>query len=418
MNNSNYVMSVSLLNEQIKSLLSSSFSRISVEGEISSVTYHNSGHIYFSIKDESSSIKCIMWKSNTHKLKFTLQRGEKIIVNGSINVYTPRGEYQIIASSIEPYGKGALSLAFEQLKEKLSKKGYFDERYKKAIPKYPKKIAIVTAKGGAALQDMLNIASRRWALVDIVVFDTLVQGDGASYEIANAIKRADNYGVDVIIVGRGGGSIEDLWAFNEELVADAIFEASTPIVSAVGHEVDFLISDFVADLRAPTPSAAMELILPDSNELLYTLDDIFNSLNRRVNEIIHIKSERLKSLELSIKSNSAQKRLKLLDENFKILKSRLDEAIEYKLSKLKDETISIQKSLIDTIDTNIRTKESRVNNIAERLTINNPHNKVKEGWGEIIKDGKRVALANISIGEEFEIYDGKNRVRVKVIDKS
>ncbi len=411
------VISISSLNEKIKSLLEAHFQRISVEGEISSVTYHNSGHIYFSIKDERSTLKCVMWRSNTFKLKFRLERGEHIVVSGYIGVYTPRGEYQMIASSIEPYGKGALAVAFEQLKKKLSSKGYFDDRRKKPIPKFPKLIAIVTAHGGAALQDMLNIASRRWPLVDIVVFDTAVQGDGASLEISQAIKRADRFGADVIVVGRGGGSIEDLWAFNEEVVADAIFEATTPVVSAVGHEVDFLISDFVADLRAPTPSAAMEMILPDSDEMLYTLDNIYDSLNRRIGEIVHLKSEKIKALEVSMRNYSAENRLRLLYESFVSIGYKMDETMRYRLIRLESEIAPIRDRLESVISSIVSQRENRVKNIHNALEMNAPSKKLKEGWGEIVKSGKRVPLSAISIGDEFEIDDGTTIIKAKAVDK-
>ena len=413
----NSVMSVSSLNEKIKSLLEAHFQRISVEGEISSVTYHSSGHIYFSIKDDKSTLKCVMWRSNTARLKFRLERGEHIVVSGNISVYTPRGEYQMIATSIEPYGKGALALAFEQLKKKLSAKGYFDSAHKKPVPKYPKKIAIVTAYGGAALQDMLNIASRRWPLVSIYVFDTAVQGEGASFEIADAIRRADRYGADVIIAGRGGGSVEDLWAFNEEAVADAIFEAVTPVVSAVGHEVDTLISDFVADLRAPTPSAAMEMILPDADEILYTLDELFESMKRRITDIIHNKADRAKSLEISMKNYSAENRLRLLYESFASVGYKMDETMRYRLIRLESEIEPIRERLQNGINRVIREKEDRVKTLFNTFEMNNPSKKVKEGWGEVVKDSRRVPLSAISVGEEFDINDGKTIVRAKAVDK-
>jgi len=417
MQNTTSIMSVTALNEKIKSLLEATFYNISVEGEIASVTYHSSGHIYFSIKDENSSIKCVMWRSHASRLKFTLKKGECIVITGSIGVYTPRGDYQFIAKSIEPYGKGALALAFEQLKEKLQAKGYFDRARKKPLPKFPKKIAIVTALGGAALQDMLNIASRRWPLVEIVVFDTLVQGEDAPIEIARAIARADRYGVDIMIVGRGGGAIEDLWAFNEEIVADAIYNASTPIVSAVGHEVDTLISDFVADLRAPTPSAAMEIILPDSNEMLIYLDDLLDRYRYRIDTIIGSKEERLKSLESSIKSHSAINRLKMLEDRFTSLKNSLDEAIRYRISKFEADLMPIRSRLKESIYMRLKQKQDRLNSLKNSFEINNPSLKTKEGWVEITIDGKRVPLSSLRVGEIFTLTDSSTQISAKVIDK-
>ena len=252
------LITVSALNEKIKSLLEATFMHIRLEGEIASVTYHSSGHVYFSLKDDRSSLRCVMWRSNAARLKFRLEKGAHVVIDGSVGVYTPRGEYQLIAVSVEPYGRGALAVAFEQLKKRLEAQGYFASERKKPLPRYPRRIALVTAAGGAALQDMLKVARKRWPLTELIVVDTPVQGEGAAESIARAIAYADTLGADIIVTGRGGGSVEDLWAFNEEAVAEAIFRAHTPVVSAVGHEVDTLISDFVADLRAPTPSAAMD----------------------------------------------------------------------------------------------------------------------------------------------------------------
>jgi exodeoxyribonuclease VII large subunit len=274
-------ISVTELNNQIKSILDSHFEVVLVKGEVSKVTYHTSGHLYFTLKDESSSINCAMWRSNLKKLKFELKSGDEVFVYGAVNLYVPRGEYKLIATDIEPVGVGALQIAFERLKEELLKLGYFDESKKKSIPKFPKRIAIITSETSAALQDMLRIAKKRWLLSKFYLFNVLVQGEGAAEDIARKIEIADNFkfddnrGFDLIIVGRGGGSKEDLWAFNERVVADAIFNAKTPIISAVGHEIDFLISDFVADKRAATPSNTIEIALPDKNEILMYIDEMF-----------------------------------------------------------------------------------------------------------------------------------------------
>lgn len=256
-----HTLSVSSLNEQIKGLLEESFSRVLVEGELSRITFHNSGHIYFTLKDSLSSISCVMFRTNANKLKFQLKEGQKVIIDGALTLYKPRGSYQINCFSIEPSGQGALALAYEQLKQKLSDKGYFAQEIKKELPKFPKKIAFITSATGAALQDMLRVANSRFRAIEVDIYDVLVQGNYAATSIVQALRVADTKAYDIIVIGRGGGSIEDLWAFNEEIVADAIFEAKTFIVSAVGHEIDYLISDFVADLRAPTPSAAMQMCL-------------------------------------------------------------------------------------------------------------------------------------------------------------
>ena len=261
------VLTVSELTKEIKLTLEEQFDQISVEGEISNFKAHVSGHWYFSLKDANASISCAMWKGFNNYVFFTPQDGMKVIVNGKITVYPPRGNYQIDVRSMKPAGEGELQATFEALKKKLSEEGLFDEEFKKTIPEFPNKIGIVTAIDGAAFRDMISVAKRRFPLVELVIAPSKVQGSGAAEMIAKSIgllnKQKD---IGVIIVGRGGGSIEDLWAFNEEIVARAIFASKIPIISGVGHEIDFTIADFVADLRAPTPSAAMELATPDKDE--------------------------------------------------------------------------------------------------------------------------------------------------------
>ena len=263
-------VSVSQLNNYIKRVLdaNSYLADIKVCGELSNFKLHSSGHIYASLKDEGGVIKLVMFRSSAQHLKFRPEDGMKVIVRGRISVYEQGGIYQMYAESIEPDGEGSLYAAFEKLKAKLAESGMFDDIHKKPIPRFPTRIGVVTAKGGAALQDILNITSRRYPLAEIVLFPVSVQGTSASGEIANAINYMNKTNsCDVMIVGRGGGSIEDLWAFNEGIVAHAIFNSQIPIVSAVGHETDFTIADFVADLRAPTPSAAAELVCPSALEL-------------------------------------------------------------------------------------------------------------------------------------------------------
>ncbi|WP_300899841.1 exodeoxyribonuclease VII large subunit, partial [uncultured Helicobacter sp.] len=272
-------LAVSELNAQIKSILEQTFMDILVCGEISSVKIHTSGHIYLTLKDEHSSIRCVMFKGNARSLKMTLEVGQNVEINGAISVYSPKGEYQILCKSIALAGIGELSRAFEALKTKLSAKGYFDSAHKKPLPRFPKRIALLTSATGAAKEDMLKVAQKRWENIHITLFNTIVQGVEAKDSIVRNIALADSFfgtkeGFDVLIIGRGGGSMEDMWAFNEECVAEAIFAARTPIVSAVGHEIDTFISDFVADIRAPTPSAAMEILLPDKNEYLRLLDEM------------------------------------------------------------------------------------------------------------------------------------------------
>ncbi len=267
-----HIYSVSELTTEVKVLLETSIPVIWLEGEISNITFHSSGHLYFSLKDRDAQISAVMWRSRNASLFFTPQDGMKVLAMGRVTVYQKRGVYQFDVIKLQPAGIGELQLAFEQLKQKLQEEGLFDEEHKKEIPAYPDRIGIVTSPTGAAIQDLLNVLNRRYPGIEIVLAPVKVQGDGAAEEIATAIDDFNAFGeVDVLIVGRGGGSLEDLWAFNEEIVARSIFRSGIPVISAVGHEIDFSISDFVADLRAPTPSSAAELAVPDRDELAHRL---------------------------------------------------------------------------------------------------------------------------------------------------
>ncbi len=271
--NRGQVYSVSAINRFIKDMFSNEYalSVVFVKGEISNCKYHSSGHVYFTLKDASSSLACVMFAGDRRGLSFRLTDGQEVVIGGTINVYERDGKYQLYAKKITLAGDGVLYEKYEQLKRKLEEKGYFDEKRKKPLPRYVKRVGIVTARTGAAVQDMMQIAARRNPYVQLILYPAKVQGDGASDTIVEGLRRLDSHGVDVIIVGRGGGSIEDLWAFNEEKTAQAIFECQTPIVSAVGHETDTTIADYVADLRAPTPSAAAELVVYDVRQALEQL---------------------------------------------------------------------------------------------------------------------------------------------------
>ncbi|MEA3418633.1 MAG: exodeoxyribonuclease VII large subunit [Campylobacterota bacterium] len=405
------MMTVSSLNTKIKSLLEATFMHIKVEGEIASVTYHqSSGHVYFSIKDNKSSIKCVMFRSSAQKLKFRLEKGEHIVVEGSVGVYTPRGEYQFYAVHIEPFGRGALALAYEQLKEKLKQKGYFDKENKKSIPKMIQKIVLVTAKESAALHDMLKIIEKRWPLLDIVIIDTLVQGENASAEIARALYYADTLDADIIVTGRGGGSAEDLWAFNEEVVADALFLLQTPVVSAVGHEVDILISDFVADLRAPTPSAAIEMILPDKQELLYTLDDLFQRFQDVIKQTLYHKEKRVKQREEELRRFSIATRLKQLLEEFSRVEEEYRRIMEYKLIQFSAALPLIQKSLHQQTGFILEQKIHQSFALEQQYLSNNPRKRAKEGWAKISVKGKSTCLKSIEPGMELTLEDADTKI--------
>jgi len=411
------MMSVSSLNIKIKSLLEATFMHILVEGEVASVTYHTSGHVYFSVKDKESSIKCVMWRSSVSRLKFRIEKGMHIVVEGSVGVYTPRGEYQFYVVKVEPYGQGALALAYEQLKEKLKAKGYFDAHRKKPIPKHIKKIALVTAKDSAALHDMLKIIEKRWALVEVFIVDTLVQGESAALQIAKSLKYADSLNADIVIVGRGGGSTEDLWSFNEEVVADAVFAMNTPVVSAVGHEVDVLISDFVADLRAPTPSAAIEMILPDSQEILYTLDELIQRYRQYIGQKLNQSTQTLKHFEEILLRSSPIRRLGESQLEFKRLEEEFKRMINYRLERFEIELPEIKKSLDKNIHFIVQQKEQHLEYISKKIKLNDPKLQCKKGWAQVLLNGKTVNLHELEINDKFIVEDASVKIEVLCLGK-
>jgi exodeoxyribonuclease VII large subunit len=262
------VLTVSELTAQIRASLEEAFPAVRVSGEISNLARPASGHVYLTLKDSQAQIRGVVWRNTASKLKFNLTDGLEVVAHGRLSVYPPRGDYQLYVEELQPKGMGALELALRQLMDKLQKRGWFDAERKKPLPRYPRRIGIVTSPSGAAVRDMLRILPRRWPAADIVLCPVLVQGEGAAAEIAAAVRRLNFLrAVDVMIVGRGGGSLEDLWAFNEEVVAEAIVLSRIPVVSAVGHQTDFTVSDFVADVRAATPSEAAELVVPDRAEV-------------------------------------------------------------------------------------------------------------------------------------------------------
>lgn len=286
--------SVSQITSLIRNTLETTFQGIWIEGEISNLKIPSSGHIYFILKDETSQIRAVAFRHKNRFFNFQPQDGMKVLIQGRVTVYESRGEYQILVEHIEPRGKGALQIAFEQLKVKLKAEGLFAPEAKKPIPPYPEVIGIITSPTGAAIQDMLKIIHRRFTGVKIIINPVKVQGEEAAAEIARAIEELNNFsGIDVLIIGRGGGSMEDLWAFNEELVARAIFQSRIPVISAVGHEIDFTISDFVADLRAPTPSAAAELVVKNKQELIEKINFLQKKMHKNIRHQLDLFSHRL-----------------------------------------------------------------------------------------------------------------------------
>ena len=292
-------LTVSQLTKYIKYKLDNDVNlrEVYLKGEISNFKAHTRGHFYFTIKDEGSRINAVMFASSASKVKFTPEDGMKILVTGRISVYEATGGYQIYVNEMMEDGVGNLYVAFEQLKKKLASEGLFDDRYKKPIPKIPERVGVITASTGAAIRDIISTINRRFPLTEVILLPSLVQGEGAKEDIVRQIKRAEDYNLDVLIVGRGGGSIEDLWAFNEEIVARAIFECPIPIISAVGHEIDFTIADFVADLRAPTPTGAAEIAVPNKTDVINYINQLNLRSRKAVGTILELKKKRLDNIK-------------------------------------------------------------------------------------------------------------------------
>ncbi|MDA7818035.1 exodeoxyribonuclease VII large subunit [Sulfurimonas sp.] len=409
------ILNVSSLNEQIKGLLEESFSRVLVEGELSRITFHNSGHIYFTLKDSSSAISAVMFRGNASKLKFQLKEGMKVILDGAITLYKPRGSYQINCFSIEPSGQGALALAYEQLKQKLSEKGYFNPEIKKELPKFPKSIALITSATGAALQDMLRVANLRYRAISIDIYDVLVQGDSSAQSIVNALILADKKNYDIIVVGRGGGSIEDLWSFNEEIVADAIFNSTTPIVSAVGHEIDWVISDFVADLRAPTPSAAMQMTLPDSNELYQYIDSISSTYEQYINQKLYSAKQELKHLASSYSQHSIEKKIRLKKDEIKSLKDNLTQTMLFKLNNYQKSLESVKSRFPSLIDSKVNMAKNQIKSLENMFESNHPKLKTKRGFAQLSKDSSVIDISSLHVDDVFEVQSDEVSISAKVI---
>ena len=317
-----YIYTVSQLTSSIKIVLEDSFQNIWVDGEISNFKAV-AGHFYFTLKDDKSELKCVFFKSSNEKIKFEIKDGMQVLCRGKISIYEQRGVYQLYVARIEPKGIGELQLAFEQLKEKLFKEGLFDEAHKKPIPLLPERIGIVTSITGAAIRDILHVLNKRFSNVEVIINPVKVQGDEAKEEISSAIEEFNRLGnVDVMIVGRGGGSLEDLWAFNEEIVARAIYNSKIPVISAVGHEIDWTISDFVADLRAPTPSVAAEMVIAKKSELADRLDEIEKKIINFPTDIVMEYEQRLDEIEDGI-GLRFRHYMQLKEENFKLLSEKI-----------------------------------------------------------------------------------------------
>lgn len=382
MNHDKY-LSVGALTKYLKNKFDNDMNlrTVYLKGEISNFKSHTTGHFYFTIKDEYSRINAIMFSSNARKLAFTPTDGMKILVTGRVSIYEATGNYQIYVDDMLEDGVGNLYIAFEQLKEKLSKEGLFDSKYKKPIPKIPMKIGIITASTGAAIKDILSTLKRRFPLAETYLFPCLVQGENAAPDIVTKLNQADEMDLDVIILGRGGGSIEDLWPFNEEIVARAVFSAKTPIISAVGHEIDYTIADFVADLRAPTPTGAAEMAVPNLADLV----SYINQLNIRLNESIFKKINITKLFLDSLKNSFVIKNPMIMYEN---KKQRLDNILE-KLQKNIKHNLELNKNKLNNIKRNhlllnpknlYKDEVIKLSTIIEKLELVNPLNVLKRGF--------------------------------------
>lgn len=408
------MQSVSELTEQIKSLMEATFLHVSVSGEVSRVTYHTSGHLYFTLKDSKSSISCVMFRGNNQKLKFRVEDSMMVDISGSISVYAPRGSYQINCVSLNPSGSGALALAYEQLKKELHEKGYFSQ--KRPLPKLPKHIALVTSKTGAALQDMLNVAKQRYPLVKITLYDTLVQGENAKYAICEAIKKAQNSKADIIVVGRGGGSVEDLWAFNEKEVALALYESKIPTVSAVGHAIDSLITDFVADLSAPTPSAAMEMILPDINQMKISIDDMMDKFSKNYAYILQNFQIKLNSLANELNILSPKAKLALISKEILTLTQALTQKQTYNLEIFSKNQQARLAEFQGAYKRLLAQKQANLEALELTFTNKNPKDGIKKGYAQIVKDDKPLELEKLKKDDIFSLLNAHEEVISKVLD--
>ena len=405
------VYSVTQVNSYIKNMFSQDFllRRLSVKGEVSNCKYHTSGHIYFTLKDRGGTLAAVMFAGQRRGLQFRLEEGQQVIVKGTVDVYERDGKYQLYAQEIELAGRGDLYVKFEKLLRELEEMGMFDAQYKRPIPKYAKRVGIVTAPTGAAVRDIINISRRRNPYVQLILYPALVQGEGAKDSIVHGIRTLDAMGLDVLIVGRGGGSIEDLWAFNEEEVARAIFACETPVISAVGHETDVTISDYVADLRAPTPSAAAELAVFDYGRFLADLEARKRKLNREMGFFLDSVKGRLRQDELKIQIHHPQR---IINEKRQRL-ADIEDVMNRRLTKLIEDN---KRSVTVKADALERTMERRLEHDKKRLALAStklwglsPLKKLGQGYGFVTDEsGERLASVKQA--------PAGSRIRVQVAD--
>lgn len=389
------ILSVTDITRQIKGVLESGFPDILVQGEISNFKLHSSGHLYFTLKDDGAQISAVMWRSRVNRLLFKPTDGMKIIARGTISVYEPRGSYQLDCVQIQPVGLGELQQAFDRLKQKLFDEGLFDEEHKKPLPEFPMRIGIVTSPTGAAIRDMISVLSRRMPAAEVILVPVKVQGIGAAEEIAEAIDDLNDLkSVDVIIIGRGGGSLEDLWAFNEEIVARAVFRSNIPLISAVGHEIDYSISDFVADLRAPTPSAAAELVVKHKSELIELIRNFCYTMGSSMDNSINSHRQTIETLVHSYSFNRPQDLLRQRSQGVDELTRRLEQSVTHYFQFTRQ---------------NLRSFSLRIESLNPRLAL-------KRGYTIVRQRGVAVSsVANLTenLEAEIEFNDGRSQVTIE-----
>ncbi len=399
MNNSQMALSVTQINEYIRAVLNKDelLQMVVVRGEISNLTFHRSGHIYFTLKDAESVLKAVMFRSSAQRIRFALKEGMNVIVYGRISVYTASGQYQLYAEDIQPDGIGALYIAYTQIKERLTKEGLFDESRKKPIPKIPSKVGIITSPTGAAIHDMINVMGRRFPLTKLVLYPALVQGETAYKSLISGIRYFnDAKNVDVIIIGRGGGSMEDLWAFNNVELAYAISESKIPVISAVGHESDFTICDFVADLRAPTPSAAAELAVPNAAAIKNDIGKNFTAIQ---NSLLTKLEQYKKQIDFLSSSRVLSSKEALLDE------------YKMKISVIADKLdISLEKTL--------KNKEHCFNILTAKLNSISPLNTLSRGYAIVQNEAGRAisSVKDFNINDTVDISFSDGRVKANICD--
>lgn len=394
------VYTVSQVNAYIKNMFVQDYAlnRISIKGEVSNVKYHTSGHIYFTLKDGKGALSAVMFASQRMGLSFPLKEGQQVVATGSVDVYERDGRYQLYAREIRLDGMGALYLEFVRLRNELQEMGMFADEYKQPIPHYARRVGVVTAPTGAAIRDIMNISSRRNPYVQLILYPALVQGKDAAASIVRGIETLDAMGLDVLIVGRGGGSIEDLWAFNEEPVARAIFECSTPVISAVGHETDVTIADYVADLRAPTPSAAAELAVFDYRQFAADLSIMRESLVQAQTRRLDWEKSRLEQYRLRLKVQDPAR--KLNDRRMRVMK--------------------LEEDLQEAIQRKLLARKHQLEILAGRLQGASPLEKISGGYGFLTDEkGKRIVrVSQVKPGDvlDIRVRDGKVRARAEAVE--